>query len=104
MNLCNHKDCLLHPENPHNYENNTYSVTTNNDGSVAIGRDTFENNTLQIGDVALKTSNNISELIIEFKNYNIKVPIECLFCNKKKEIDMQNEVYKRRAKSLLKER
>jgi hypothetical protein len=101
MKHCNEIDCLLHPENPHNYNVNNYSASS--DGDSITGWQPIENNVLQIGDVTFNTNNSISELVLDFKNHNIKISIECLFCERRNKIDMKNEIYKRKAKSLLEE-
>lgn len=103
MKHCHEIDCLLHPENPQNYTVDNYSASTNSNGTLVVGWQPIENNVLQIGDVAFSTNNTISELVIDFKNHNMKIPIECLFCERRNKIDMKNEILKRKAKSLLEE-
>ena len=104
MKYCDEVDCLLHPENPRSYKMDNYSASASSDSnSAVVGWESIDNSSIQIGDVAFSTNHSVSELVIDFKNHNIKVPIECLFCERRNKIDMKTEIYKRKAKSLLEE-
>lgn len=102
INICNEKDCLLHPSN--NHTPSTYSSVNSSGTNNLVGWSPIENTSnIIMGDVIFKADNYMSELIIELKKYEVEIPIECLFCNRRNKMDMKNEILKRKAKKLLEE-
>lgn len=98
---CKQIDCLIHPDNPSNKDEPVYRVK-DSPGNFLIDNVQMDH-ILSIHDVEFKGTNSHSDLTINFKNYNLEMPFECLLCKWREPIDMKQEVLRIKTKSLLKE-
>jgi hypothetical protein len=106
INLCDEKDCPLHPNYSQDLQNNLNEKINKYENSDLYNISNCSLNTLTSQPTTFTIGDNyvsIEEKGIKLKSHQIEAYLECFFCIHRNQYDMKQEIIIQKAKKLLEE-